>query len=114
MLQIWFCRWIFFQPARQKMRGVVALHEHLITQPGGKIATALRVAPEKALSIVARHSFRTTQPDGSRREQNIFRSNRFNKIGSANRTSPQILRLDSLVRSLNNDWRSIPALSSSQ
>ncbi len=66
------------------MCGVVALQEHLITLPGGKIATALRVAPEKALFIVAHHSFRITKPHDSRREQNIFRGNRF-KIGNVNR-----------------------------
>ncbi len=66
------------------MCGVVTLHEYLITPLGGKIATALRVVPEKALFIVAHHLFRVTKPRNSHREQNIFRGNRF-KIGNANR-----------------------------
>ncbi len=66
------------------MRGVVVLHEHLITPPGGKRATAHRVTPEKALFIVAHHLFRATKPRDSRREQSIFRGNRF-KIGNVNR-----------------------------
>ncbi len=37
------------------MCSVVTLHEHLITPQGGKIATALWVAPEKALIIVGYH-----------------------------------------------------------
>ncbi len=68
------------------MSGVVTLHEHLITPLGGKIATALRVAPEKALFIVAHHSFRATKLQDSRREQSIFRGNRF-KISYVNRAS---------------------------
>ncbi len=33
------------------MCDVVTLHEHLITQQGGKVATAQRVAPEKPLQF---------------------------------------------------------------
>ncbi|MCW4344328.1 MAG: hypothetical protein N0E48_13410 [Candidatus Thiodiazotropha endolucinida] len=60
------------------------LHERMTTPLGGKIAPALRVAPEKAPLGVARRSFGITKPLFSRLDWRFFRHNRANWI-SVNR-----------------------------
>ncbi|MCW4345205.1 MAG: hypothetical protein N0E48_17880 [Candidatus Thiodiazotropha endolucinida] len=60
------------------------LHKRMITPLGGKIAPALRVAPEKAPLGVARRSFGITKPLSSRLDWRFFRHNRADWI-SVNR-----------------------------
>jgi len=63
-------------PARQNERGVVSLHERVITPLGKDRDPALRVAPEKAPDYVVRRSFGITKPLSSRLAWRFFRRNR--------------------------------------
>ena len=69
------CRRPFFWLARRRESSVVTLHKRPTTQPGGKMAPARRVVPEKAPLSVARRSFGVTKPRSSRLDWCIFRRN---------------------------------------
>ena len=75
------CRRSFFWPARRQESSVVTLHKRLTTQPGGKMAPARRVVPEKAPLGVTRRSFGATKPRSSCLDWCFFRHNSGDSYG---------------------------------